>query len=135
MGSARWSSPLAAPPRPAWPGPRGHRARSRRHPCGLCGASGAVPQAGGQQLVSNGDRGNAGPCRGPCLSSRARPMEKGRGPELGAASRPLALVGPTALPSRRHGAGSCLHSSAQPVASSSRPALLSQESLPSLMWQ
>lgn len=114
LGSAGRSSPLAAPPRPAWPRQRGHRARSRRHRCDLCGASGAEPQAGGQQLVSNGDRKNAGPHRGPCLSYRARPMEKGRGgPELGAASQPLALAGPTALPSRGHAAGSCLHSSAE----------------------
>lgn len=114
LGSAGRSSPLAAPPRAAWPRQRGHRARSRRHRHGLCGASGAEPQAGGQQLVSNGDRKNAGPHRGPCLSSRAGPMEKGRGGlELGAASQPLALAGPTALPSRGHAAGSWLHSSAQ----------------------
>lgn len=40
LGSACLASPPAAPPQPIWLGPRGHRARSRRHRCGLCGASG-----------------------------------------------------------------------------------------------
>lgn len=40
LGSACRASPPAAPPQPIWLGPRGHRARSRRHRCGLCGASG-----------------------------------------------------------------------------------------------